>query len=538
MEGDRYTALYIRESSKGQEGNWSQQRQESEGIAFATDLQKPFQIYKDIKSGKQAANRENWQRLRADIESDKIAVLWFYEYKRLGRNAEDSENIKRLLIKHCVKFYDGSKNRYLNIAEAGDKIATSLEGVLAEIENDNKSFYVTKALQQQQDSGDRRYSGAMFGYSCKAEVIVVGNKSKVRRTWYINECEGEIIRLIYKLAIDDKMSLSGIGRELYKLHLHTRSGTEWSHSKIRKILKHHQYAGLTTDSKGNLIESKAYPAIIERKQWETIQAKYPDYFTKRKAGRPFEHLGSGLLVCGICHSHYNWWNGWQEQICKDGVHRYNSFRYRHYLASSCGAQLNYKAEVIDAIALDAFYKGIFRKKEIINNLMQVTDTSELVMERDRLTKLLLKNKKTINALLSIVGDGIDLETIKPQVKLLQDENKSLENEVEGIKEEIHCKSVELVNAQEIFSTNTLREFERGDDKVKNSMIRKVISNIEVNKDNIKVHFIDDSVIDYSYKTYFAAIKRGAKIDGTEGRQTLTKSRNWEKKLKEELELSK
>lgn len=532
---ERITALYVRESSKGQEGNWSNKRQIREGQEFAEREKLQYSVYEDIKSGKDGSVRPKWEMLKKDISAGKIGIVFFWKYSRLGRDAEENERTKKLLVKHRVKLYEAESHSYLDLTNSGTDLITTVQGKLTEIDNKERAKFILESLKEQQDSGERRYSGALYGYYATAEIITKGSKTKVKRTWHIQEEEAEVIRLMYKLAFEDKLGLCGIARELYRRHIFTRRGKQWSHNRIRLTLRHHQYAGLTTNSEGELIESKVYQPIIGREKWEVMQKKYPEYITKAKKGRPNERLSSGLLICSVCDCHYAHFVGVNKKIGKGGIiHNYQMNSYRHNLRGDCGSQKYYQQDVVDFIVLEAFYNGLFHKKELIENMMKTVDVSQTVLEQDRLKRIVEKNKKAIDSLFALLEHGVEMETIAPRLKLLQDEDKRANSEILGLDKILECKAKELKYAREIFSTNTFHEFEELDEKGKNAMIRRLIRRVVVKGSLFSIEYIDGTSVLEDYKKVQAALRAGQKIKGEKIMHVRSRKGDWAKKLKREM----
>jgi DNA invertase Pin-like site-specific DNA recombinase len=532
---DRIAALYVRESSKGQEGNWSNKRQITEGKAFAESERLPFLIYEDIKSGKDGSVRPKYEVMKTDIAAGKISVVFFWKYARLGRDAEENELFKKLLVRHKVRLYEAESHSYLDLTNSGTDLITTVQGKLTEIDNKERGKYVLDALKEQHDSGDRRYSGALFGYFPTAEIITIGSRTKVKRTWHVQEQEAEAIRLMYDLALQEKLGLCGIARELYKRHVFTRRGSQWSHNRIRLTLRHCQYAGLTTNSVGELIESRVYPPIIEREKWEMMQRKYPEYITRAKRGRPNERLSSGLLVCSACDCHYAHFVGVNRKVGKGGIiHNYVMNSYRHNLRGDCGSQKYYQQDVVDTIVLLAFYNGLFHKKELIDNMMKSVDVSETVLEQDRLKRIVEKNSRSIESLLAVLEHGVEMETLAPRLKFLQEDNKKIKREIAAIDAILEHKSKELKYAREMFSTDTLKEFERLDDKGKNAMVKRIIRRVVVNRAAFLIEYIDGTFYSEDYKKVQAAMRAGQKIKGETVVNARSRNADWVKKLKREM----
>ena len=480
--------IYIRESSLGQEGNWTHQIQKEKGLEFALAQREQYQIFEDIKSGKSGSIRKQWNHLKEDIEAGKITTLYFWRYERLGRDGEENEKIKKLLLKHNVKFYQGYSNTYLDLHDSGVDLVTTMTGKMAEIENKNRAKYVKDALDKKADMGERRYSGRLFGYYAIPKIITIGSKEKIIRDWFVHEDEAKIIRRIFDLAIKHKMGLSGICRTINDEGCRTREGKLWTHDKIRLTLRHSQYAGLTHNSKKELIKSTAYPAIISEAEYREMQRKYPELITTGKKGHPNEHLASGLMKCSVCGSSYSYWKGYSQRINKEGEKiRTPKISYVHNARISCTGRKYYNVAVIDTI-MNLSYRSLIGDKEFILAQLEEGMKSKKMSDEtiERYQNIMNENAKRIKNLYKAIEAGLDFENTVNRIKELQAENNEAKIMIEKQSLELDLRQKEHDQAVIAFQTMKLDEYQQASDKEKNKLLRKVIGAVYVTKDQIKV----------------------------------------------------
>jgi DNA invertase Pin-like site-specific DNA recombinase len=76
----------------------------------------------------------------------------------------------------------------------------------------------------------------------------------------------------------------------------------WTRNVLAILVDKPEYAGKCRDSRGRMIDSKAYPALVSFRDWQAVQK----WRSKNKArvGRPTKVIGghplSGLVLCGYC----------------------------------------------------------------------------------------------------------------------------------------------------------------------------------------------------------------------------------------------
>lgn len=517
-------AIYVRESSEGQRDNYRHDKQLSEGLKFAESQGDAYKVYDEVKSGKDGSVRPKWEELKRDINAGNIDTLFFWEYRRLGRDNEENEAIKKLLLKHNVRFYD-AKAGWRDLKNHGVQLLTTIEGKQAEIDNQSRKEATIDGLHQQFDVGERRYSGRLYGYYAIATAGKKKGLDHISRTWHIQEDEAVLIRHVFSLAIEEKLGLSAICRRLAREHYKNREGKPWSHDKIRLMLRHPQYAGMTTTSDGTPRDSKVYDAIVPVEQWKLMQARYPEYITSKRKGRPDERFGSGILECVRCGSRYSHWDGWGQHRKKDGtVSRYPKINYAHNARTGCGGQVHYIAEVVEFILKDAFYSAIFHSEEILNRLKGDTDFSAEAEELDRLKGLLDANKKDCGNLLYLRKKGVSLDALAEQLKENEAEGSAIKASIETLETKIRDANLVYANAREVFSTKLNEEFQAAEEKEQNRLIKQVISRVWVDRTSFDVEFIDGSKRHYDYAECRDTIRRSKEVPSKPSRKRLPSSR--------------
>ena len=512
--------IYVRESSDKQRDNWSNKTQIAEGLKFATECNSPYKIYEDIKSGKAGSNRPEWEKLKADIARGVVTTLYFWKYARLGRDAEENERIKKLLIKHNVKFYEAEHHSYLDLNNSGTDLITSIQGKIAEIDNKTRTSYILDSLHTQYDSGNRRYTGNLYGYYAIATIM----GAKVQRTWHINEEEANIIRMIYKLALEDRMGLSAISRYLGERGIRTRKGLYWSHDKVRQVLRRPVYAGFTTNAKGEYIKSNVYPSIITEEEWRRMIEKYPEFVTALKTGRPHEHIGSGIVECACCGSKYTFWKGFRKYTKADGtVSTYPKITYLHVNRNGCNNQSTYQTHIIEQVIKLGFANLLSNKQSIIENMMGESGEDRLLEDRAILMRQIDKLKKEIDNLGEAIALGVDMSVLTGKIKDRSDNLKDLESKLGGVEEEIQAKNNSVLNTINLFAKLKLSEFNKASDKEKNSILSPLVR-VKVEGDSIKVVYGDGTYYEDSYSRWQAILNKKSPgvTQGTKAKEKIRK----------------
>jgi len=218
--------IYCRVSSRSQEQLTSLATQAS----YLTRLvaAKPgwilSDIYLDIKSGSEEADRNEFQRLLTDCRAGKIDVVLTKSISRFGRNTvETLATINEMRAKRVeivfeleeISTNDSASQLYISI----------LEGVAQE-ENLNRSENIRLGIKHKVENGTARiFLKRCYGY--------LNDDSGDLR---INDMEADVVRSIFDMYLAGK-SIIGIKRELERSNILSPTGNSiWCKRSIENIL--------------------------------------------------------------------------------------------------------------------------------------------------------------------------------------------------------------------------------------------------------------------------------------------------------------
>jgi site-specific DNA recombinase len=167
----------------------------------------------------------------------------------------------------------------------------------------------------------------------------------------IDEEQAEVVRMIYRWLVEDKMTLYGICTKLTGMHIPTPQGTEgteiWGTSTVRRMLRNVAYTGKTyvfryqsEEPQNRQNEEKkrypktlrrerpteewieiagATPPIISEEMFRLAQAQLRENLEKSPRSQKYYYLLHGRIRCGICGRRYDAYT--------------NSAGYQHYRCS-------------------------------------------------------------------------------------------------------------------------------------------------------------------------------------------------------------
>ena len=254
-------------------------------------------------------HREGFNRMIADALDGKIDLIVTKSVSRFARNTVDSLTTIRKLKDHGVEVFFEKENIW-TFDGKGDLLLTIMSS-LAQEESRSISDNITWGQRKRFADGKVNMPFSSFlGYRR-------GKDGKPE----IEPEEAELVRLIYKLFMGGK-TITGIATYLTQQGIPTpRKKPRWRDSTVESILTNERYKGdallqkqftvdfLNKKMKNNEGEVPQYyvtdshPAIIDRTEWELVQAE----MAKRKEKGNHQNslnVFSSKIYCGECGSYY------------------------------------------------------------------------------------------------------------------------------------------------------------------------------------------------------------------------------------------
>ena len=319
------------------------------------------------------ANREDFQRLLADVMNGKINSVIVKDLSRFARNYSDAGSlIENLFVQMGVRF--------ISLAENVDsyKNPDSVSNIIVPITNVMNEFYARDTSRKIRSVFK---SKGMSGKHLTGTVIYGYLWDEKREHWLVDEEAAAVVRHIFALAMEGygpyqiATKLSEEKIEMPAVHL-ARYGEgvnknkafadiyRWSASTVVEILKKQEYLGHTVnfktrkhfkDKKSHYVDESewtifenTHEVIIDQETFDNVQRirgnarRYPDGFGEA-------HPLTGLMYCADCggkmyvHRTYN----------GKRVPQYTCGQYGKYpIGSLCPTQHRIKAEAVLTLIAD------------------------------------------------------------------------------------------------------------------------------------------------------------------------------------------
>lgn len=470
---------YIRVSSKKQEDNDSLENQTQRATAFAKAKKEKLIIYKDVESGSKA-DRPQWMRFKADIQSKKITTGWVNQNDRLGRDAREAIEFWNVGALANFDMYIGDKK--IDWYDNNDYMMYCFVSVISEGDR-RKIIKNVKEAKTIAINDGRNTFRQLYGYTFEVIGVHPTNNRPIRR-WYAVPEQMKVIRLVYKMY-QEKISLVKIAQKINSLGYRTQNGKYFAVRTLFHILHHVEYTSFTYDKEKNLIPSKIYKEkIIPLEDFNRVENNWKVQSSDHniKIGRPAEHLGSGVVTCACCGIGYFFHK----------QQKYNS--YVHNNNKKCPEQHRKVLSeiVINRLIEHIFFEALSKPKLIENDENKYDDIIQL---ENSITAINKRIKKLIDQLELFDDDSVSDRLIERQT-----EKKELVKELDRLKVQNQLSINKRVRVTMLLHKNRLSEFVQATEQNKRKMAKEVIESMIINGNQIDVTLIDGRNLVYDYET--------------------------------------
>lgn len=352
----RPAALYARVSTEDQAQRYGLDSQVHELRALAQ--RKGYQIVSEfLDDGVSGATlaRPALTRLRDEAAAGLYKVVLVHAPDRLSRNL-----VHQLLLMEEFKKAQVAVEFLTTPTEdtAEGRLLLNIQGVIGEFEREKIKERTLRGKREKARRG-LVVTPANSPYGYRPDPARPGHLM-------IYEPEAEIVKLVYRLCIDEGMSLDSIVAELHRLgtpSMKAAQGHRWGRTQVARILNSHRYTGTMSYGEEQCLPggkrqpgSNPIPVPIPALVTPERQAAARAQLTKNKAvlvgrARNFSYLLTGIIRCINCNARY-------ESVPAHG-RRY----YRHQATPTCrGPWLS--ATKAEAAVWDAISEAL-RKPEIL-----------------------------------------------------------------------------------------------------------------------------------------------------------------------------
>lgn len=299
--------IYIRKSRANEEEDLDNHLSKMVEIAETNGWS--YQIFKEVVSGKNIADRPVFSSLLREIENGDYDAILVFDTERLSRGTgADTERITWTLSSTNTMIVTGSPYAIINPNDEADADLLNIKSFFGNYEYKNIRRRLMYGRKKSISLGQWNFGAAPYGY--------IYNRDTKRLD--IHPEQSEIVRRIVETYINTSKTTGDIAWELNKESIPTKRGSHWSASRIRHLLLLDIYLGNTTYNKSEgernpkdkysstpfkqfpksewRVIRNTHPALITEEQRKDIESKLEGFKKTRRSDRNMFELS------GLCYT--------------------------------------------------------------------------------------------------------------------------------------------------------------------------------------------------------------------------------------------
>lgn len=249
--------IYCRVSTEEEHQLNALERQIEELTDFVNEKEEWLLVDKYVdrgKSGTTTAGRYQYNKLYADMLTDKFDVICVKDNSRLARNSLDWLLFRDRLIKQGKQLYLYLKGEYFTMRDA---LMNDIEAAIAAQYSRELSTKILHAAKKAQEQGTIYGNSLMYGYRKDKGKLIV------------DEQEAEVVRLIFDLYLQGN-GFRKIQNILMERGIYSNTGTPFSMSTMKRMIRNEKYKGVIVSHKTYSDFDKKTTTPLPESEWVKI----------------------------------------------------------------------------------------------------------------------------------------------------------------------------------------------------------------------------------------------------------------------------
>ena len=279
---------------------------------------------------------------------------------------------------------------------------------------------------------------------------------------------------------------------------------------MRRFLDQIAYIGKTTNSKGEVIESKVYQRIIDYETFEKAQRLLVKAPERSFAGRYSGYLCSGLMRCGNCGERY------YMTVVKKRERDY--CYYWHGKSIQCKAQpKGFKQKVIDRIFDYVYFEAMFdyrtvekiysKEKKQYEQQKGQSNNTMLLLEK-RIKEQQQKKERLVDA---IENGMIEMADVAERLKEIKSNMEEYNSKILDMKKSLVEKQRRYGLLVERFTVENAWQYLNVESATRREMIRKILDKAVVEGELINVKLITGKQYQFNYSELLRDLKKDLNV---------------------------
>jgi len=404
-----------------------------------------IKVYVDSAKTGTNAEREQFQQMISDAEKKLFKNLIIHKLDRFSRDKYDAVTYKRKLKISGVTILSVTEN--LDGSPESLILESMLEGL-------NQYYSLNLAREVAKGMKEAALKCRHLGGTPPLGLDV----DKESKQYVINEPEAKIVRLIFQLYAEG-VGYTSILQRLNMLGYKTKQGKPFMKNSLNNLLKNEKYTGryIFNRKLEKDVTGKRNPQIKPREEWIVVEDGLPaiidqDTFDKvqeklvynLKSGGKLKatemYLLSGLIQCGVCGAAmYS-----NSRICGRGKTKYFSYRCSGRMKHHNCSNKEIRKEYVEGFVLDELYEKLFSEHSVkqlttlLNEYNQTQMNSNNSERSEAERELDAVVAKVSNIVKLVAESGISIDTVKTELKDLEDRKNALEQYIAELS--LHSKT--------------------------------------------------------------------------------------------------
>lgn len=473
-----------------------------------------YEEYIDGGYSGELLDRPGLDKLRDDAKKKLFDSVLFLSPDRLSRKF-----IYQGLVEDELK-KGGISVVYLNRPDSKDtpeeNLLIGMQGLIAEYEKAKILERSRRGKVHKARSNLLVGSIPPYGY----KYIKNSNATKNIGHFEIVDSEAKVVRLIFDMLINKRLSIRAIAKELTHKGIRPRKGKQWRTSSLHRILRNETYTGVTYYNKNVSVETKNHKdsnkyrrtkntsrklrpkdqwipitlpdslRVIDKRTFATAQRQLRKNSELSPRNVRFQYLLKGLIKCGNCNSPL------YGTPCHGRLFYRCGNRHRTFpLPIECRVPM-VKAEAIENIVWDKFCDAIKNPHIIAEQIIKLKDkvAKGSKIAKEDIESFDIKIRKIgeeVNRLLDAYRENIiSKEQLKDQMAKTQAKRTELELERENLVSKQNMKPSPVLLKRTIHDYCRLIEKRldtlRGDFDAKRYLLSLAIHKIVVEGKTVKI----------------------------------------------------
>ncbi len=472
-------------------------------------------IFQDEGYSGSILERPGLERLRDLASEGQIETVLIYSPDRLSRKYA----YQVLLTEEFSRY--GTDVIFIKSPKANtpeEQLLLQFQGMIAEYERAQIIERTRRGKRHRAKMGSINVlSGAPYGY----RYI---KKSEYASAYYkIVEKEAEIVKKIYKLYVEDDLSIAAIVRWLNDHGIPTRKKiSQWERSTVWGMLRNPAYKGTACFGKTKKSERKKItrplrqkggfssrcsasqprsksdwieipcPAIIENQIFFRAEEKLEENKRYARKRTLVPSLLQGILVCNQCgYAYYRT----STTTSKRKIYYYRclgSDDYRYTNGRVCQTKpirQDYLDEIIWKQIIDLLKNPSLIRSEIKRRIQTIQDSNPTKQRKEVLSKKIKKTEKTIEKLLDAYQeDLLQLDELRSRMPDLRKREKSLKSEFTSV-DSLYTDQQAIFKLTEN-TENYLLKLRKASDTItvteRQKILRLLVKDILIDDDTIRI----------------------------------------------------